>query len=222
MRRIPGITQSCVLGMLVSCLAACGITTVEVAADRMAITAGGGEFTTITAKVLKVGSPESGLKVTFSTTAGSFSPGSELLEAEASTDSEGKTSIKLYSGKQQGVATVTAQFFDEAIGERSESVSIEFTEASGSSRPVDGTFRLTCDYVNIGALRVPLPDVQVNCRISAQTRSGDAIPGSALNPKFMAEAGPAQPEYRFRRQSDYPLQPPWRPAGAKRRRPDPK
>jgi hypothetical protein len=58
---------------------------------------------------------------------------------------------------------------------------------------VDGTFRITCDAVNIGALREPVPEIKVRCHVTAQTRKGETLPAAALAPEFRTEAGTITP-----------------------------
>ncbi|MCK5798406.1 MAG: hypothetical protein KAI47_14545, partial [Deltaproteobacteria bacterium] len=59
----------------------------------------------------------------------------------------------------------------------------------GGLMPVDGKFRMTCNAINIGALREPTPDIKVTCDLSAQSRKSTTIPASALVPEFRMEAG---------------------------------
>jgi hypothetical protein len=168
-----------------------GATEVRLSADRTTISAGGLEAATITAEALVGGSPvKSGTTINFITTAGSFDQGGTLDSTDQAADGNGRAQVKLYSGLTQGSATVTASFTDNDSGlSATSSLSITFGPPSGSQTPVDGTFRMTCDAVNIGALREPVPDIKLPCQISALTRSGGLIKASALSPEFMTEAG---------------------------------
>jgi hypothetical protein len=155
--------------------------------DNKEIAAGGTDFATITAEVRLGDDPAAeGLKVSFTTSAGSFDRTSELQTREVSTDAAGKATIKLYSAAATGEATVDAQYYDDTSGlYANSSITIKFT----SPLPVAGTFRLTCDSVNIGALREPMPDIKVTCNLTAQSAAGKAIPATALDPAFFTEAG---------------------------------
>ena len=175
----------------------CGEPELKLTADRLIISAGGIDFTTLTALVLK-GEDEpygAGAKVAFNTTSGSFGTASSAtLDQYVSTTADGKAVIKLYSSKDQGKANVTAEYYDEASGITSTgSLSITFGPPTGKNNPVDGKFRLTCDAVNIAALRAPTPDIKVTCGVSAQSSAGTTIPASALKPTFMTEAGSITP-----------------------------
>ena len=173
-----------------------GDTEVILDVDRPSISAGGIDFATITAKAILSGDPVgAGVEVSFETTGGSFDATSSMVSTTASTDGGGKATVKLYSGPSEGSATVTATFYDETSGQSAtSSVTVQFTAATGDKSPVDGTFRLTCDAINIGALREPVPDIEVTCDLSALTRTGETIPASALNPTFLTEAGSLTPE----------------------------
>jgi len=173
-------------------LAACGNETeIRLHADRETISAGGIEAATITAQAFLSGDPvKAGTSIAVETTNGSFESGSSLTSQSKSTDGAGQAIVKLFSAPAQGSATVTASFSDETSGlSATSSISIGFGPPSGAGMPVDGTFRMTCDAVNIAALREPLPDIQVTCNLSALTRGGQAIKASALTPTFMTEAG---------------------------------
>lgn len=179
-------------------LGACGDTTLSLTADRTEISAGSNEFATLTAKVVRNGDPGANLKVTFTTSAGSFeansAAGSEVQSKEGATDSSGVTTIKLYPPDAPGQATVTATYYDDDAGTTAEStLAINFTEAKGGNKPVDGTFRITCDAVNIGAFREPVPDIRVTCNVTAQSRTGDLIEAAAMGLDFRTEAGSISP-----------------------------
>jgi len=179
------------LALCVAAVGCGGETEVRITADRTTISAGGLEAATITAQALLSGSPvKAGTTISFETTGGSFDSASGPTSATRSADGQGVVSIKLYSAPTQGSATVTASFSDEVSGlSATSSISITFGPPSGGETPVDGTFRLVCDAVNIGALREPVPDLQVTCQLSALTRTGQTIKASALTPQFLTEAG---------------------------------
>jgi len=177
-------------------LSCSGSTTVNLSTDKKELTAGGSEFATITAKAIVAGDPAgAGTTMTFETTAGSFSPSQELTSSTAATDAKGETTIKLYPSKGQATATVTATFYDDTTGlSGTGSISITFGEPTAGQLPVAGTFRMTCDAVNIGALREPAPKIKVTCELAAQTRAGTKISATALQPTFKTEAGTITPE----------------------------
>jgi len=178
--------QSLAALLLATCLSACGATELVLTVDRESINAGGTDFATITAKGFTRGEPvEAGIKISFTTTSGSFNPTTDQTDIDASTNALGMAQVKLYSAKSQGQATVTASFYDKQDNYSETSITIKFEPP----RPVDGTFRLSCDAVNIGALRKPIPDIKVTCNLNAQTRGGSSIPAAALNPTFLLEAG---------------------------------
>jgi hypothetical protein len=189
------LTASAVLALtLTLALAtACSSTpNLTLSVNNKEIAAGGTDFATITAAVMLGDDPAAeGLKVGFTTSAGSFDRTSELLTQEVSTDAAGKATIKLYSAKATGEATVDAQYYDEISGlYANSSVTIKFT----SPLPVASTFRLTCDADNIGAMRAPMPDIKVTCNLTAQSAGGKTIPATALDPTFFAEAGSITPK----------------------------
>ena len=170
----------------------CGAPDLKLTADRLSISAGGIDFATLTALVLEGEDPKGGgATVSFTTTAGSFGTAAAAATTQdVSTSADGKAVLKLYSATTQGKANVTASYYDEPSGvTATDSLSITFGAPSGKNNPVDGKFRLSCDAVNIAALRSPTPDIKVTCTISAQSRSGTTIPASALKPTFMTEAG---------------------------------
>jgi hypothetical protein len=179
-----------------SLVAACGgETEIQLSTERESISAGGIDSTVISARAFLSGDPvKAGTDVEFNTTGGAFDDkGTQYLVVAA--DGGGTATVKLYSGMSEGTATVTASFSDDTTGlYASSSISITFTAPSGSQTPVDGDFRLTCDAVNIGAFREPVPDIEVTCNLSALTRGGQTIPASAFNPTFLTEAGSVTPK----------------------------
>lgn len=187
------LLASC-LALLVSSalLGACGETYITLTADKTEIPAGD-NFTTLTVKVFVEDDPEPNAKVTVTTTAGNFNNNKLSPEQtkEVATDATGTATLNLYAPDQPGQATVTAEYYNDATGESaSQSLSIIFSDkAVPGQGPVDGKLRLTCDAINIGALRVPVPDIKVTCNLTAQTRTGSAIPSAALSPEFRTEAG---------------------------------
>ena len=194
MRALSATTVSLVLALLAS---ACGgETEIDLRADPRSISAGGIEFATITAVAYLTGDRVgSGTQIDFETTNGSFDQAGSTTTISQSTDSSGVATVKLYSGPSEGSATVTATFYDDTSGlSATSSITVSFTAPTGTSNPVDGTFRLTCDAVNIGALREPMPDIKVTCKLTAQTVKGVVIPASALKPMFLTEAGSFTPK----------------------------
>ncbi len=177
--------------MMLMLLGCAGETEIILTTDKEAISAGGIEFARITAKAILAGSPvASGTKIKFETTAGSFEESSQVKSATLSASGDGEATVSLFSGPSEGTATVTASFSDtETRLSATSSLSIQFTAPTGEKMPVDGTFRMTCDAVNIGALREPVPDIRLNCTLSAQTRKNQVIPATALDPSFLTEAG---------------------------------
>jgi hypothetical protein len=172
-------------------LLGCGATEIRLSADRTTISAGGIDAAKIAAEVYLAGDPAAaGTTVSFETTGGTFEKSTTLTSTSSSTNGQGRAEVTLFSAATQGAATVTASFSDSATGlSASSSITITFGPPAGSTMPVDGTFRLTCDAVNIGALREPIPDIRVTCRAMAQTRTGQTISSSALSPTLLAEAG---------------------------------
>ena len=185
MRTVCLILAVCGLG------ACSGPTEIQLSADRTTISAGGIDHAVITAKVTLMGDPVAqGTTVTFATTGGSFSASAALTSDDKSADASGVAKIKLYSAKDQGDATVSVSFYDATTGlDASSSITITFGAASGAMMPVAGKFRMTCDAVNIGALRTPVPDIKVTCTLTATSRKGTTIPATALKPTFLSEAG---------------------------------
>jgi hypothetical protein len=170
--------------------AGCGELKIELSVDKSTISAGGIEKALITAIVKEGDTVKTQAKVTFETSSGSFDNSGSLTYSERATDGTGKTTIDLYSAPAPGQATVTASHYDDASGITATStIAITFTKASGTAAPVDGKLRLTCDAVNIGALREPVPDIKVTCDLEGQTRDGRAIKANAMTPNFRMEAG---------------------------------
>ena len=194
----PGITTHWIRLALAAAaalaLVTCGgATEIELSADKTSISAGGIEFVTVTARARLDGDPvKEGTKISFSIAGseGAFDQAGTVYSKEISADAAGKAVVQVYSGPSEGQSTVTATFYDDVSGlSATSSITIKFTAASGTKMPVDNTFRITCDAVNIGALREPVPDIQVTCNVTAQTRSGQTIPATALKPEWLTEAG---------------------------------
>lgn len=180
------------LGLVPGCR---GATEVVLTADRTTISAGGTDFATLTAQALIYGDPvKAGTPVTFDNSyaekPGALGAPKGPSSLDQAADGTGTATVKLYSNASQGSTTVVASFYDYDSGASAESsITITFGPPSGKQRPVDGTFRMSCDAVNIGALRLPTPDIKVTCQLSAQNRAGQALPSSAFNPTFLTEAG---------------------------------
>lgn len=169
-------------------VACAGDTKISLSADKTEISAGGTDFATITAKVYVDGDLVKNAVLDFETSAGRFENGDQ--DIEVTTDASGIATVKLYSEAQEGQATVTAEYYDDATGiSATQSIAIRFGTPSGDQSPVDGKFVLTCDSVNIGAFRIPQPEIRTICRINATSRSGTSIPASAMDIQFQTEAG---------------------------------
>lgn len=159
-------------------------------ADKTTIAAGGYEYAEITATVMTQGELVEGAEVEFNTESGSFSSTEELTTTYVSSNADGEATVRLYSPLTQGQTEVTAYYYDDVSGlDVTERITIVFGPPQANNLPVDGAFQLACDYLNVGALRVPKPDIKVDCNIVAQTIGGDNIPVDALELHFLAEAG---------------------------------
>ncbi len=163
----------------------------KLSTDKEEIPAGGNDHAVITATLKKQGDPEANQQIEFETTNGSFSTNEEQNEVVATTNSEGIATVKLYSAPQQGQATVTATYKDDASSNTyTANISITFGEPSASSLPTAGNFNLDCNWGNVGALiSTSKPDVRVECEITAKNIRGEAIPPQSLTLHFQAEAG---------------------------------
>lgn len=163
---------------------------IALSADKTTIAAGGYEYTTITAEVKVGGEPAVGVEVYFETELGSFSDTMDLTDTYIATDANGLATIQLWGPAAQGQTQVRATYLDDETGLEAEDVlQITFGPPQSGNLPVDGRFHLDCPYLNLGALRQPKPDIQMNCEISAQTTNGDLVPTDALDLFFLAEAG---------------------------------
>lgn len=101
----------------------------------------------------------------------------------------GRATATLYSDTSPGPATVRATVYDENGDTKSASARVEFV----GQQVVSGGLSLDCALVNVGALRVPAPQVAVPCTIEAHDPTGAAIDVSSLEVTFMAEAGTVDP-----------------------------
>ncbi|MCD6499378.1 MAG: hypothetical protein J7M25_13890 [Deltaproteobacteria bacterium] len=148
-------------------------------ADRTTIAAGGCDEALVTATVTISGKPKGSKTVTFDTTAGSFSKTEDLTSTTAVTDAEGKATVELFATTAVGTATVTATFQD-ANYDASQSITITFGPPTGEFAPVSDKISLTCDQLNVGALRNGQPEAVVPCHLSAETAAGCPLPAAAF------------------------------------------
>jgi len=162
----------------------------KLSAEPPEIPAGGYEYTTITAPLKKSNKPAKNGSITFETTNGSFSATEALEDTTVATDDAGLATVKLYSARTPGAAVVTANYYNEETGETATSqLNVTFGEPNAASLPIASNFQLNCDFVNVGGLVSPKPDVWVPCQISARNRNGNVIPPESLTLTFQAEAG---------------------------------
>jgi hypothetical protein len=163
---------------------------ISVTADTTTIAAGGFEYATITAEVRNHGKPARGVQVEFDTDLGSFSDSSDLTYTEVASDEDGLAVVRLYSPMDQGQTDVEVRWYDDESGlEATDYITINFGPPTAGNLPVDGRFHLNCPFQNLGALRQPMPPIEMHCTISAQTTNGNNVPTDALNLFFKAEAG---------------------------------
>jgi hypothetical protein len=174
----------------------CGEASLTLTPKKSQLCAGGFDSTDITAKVkLTNGGSTAGIAVNFSITGdGSFSndPASAVTSATVATDANGEATVTLYSGKQAGNgATVSADFSDSNSGDSgSATITVPFTEpgAGCGAAPTSTSFTVTCDVANVAALRDPLPQIAVPCRVQAKTHAGAAVPAEAMDITWHIEA----------------------------------
>lgn len=175
-------------------LSACSGTEVELSSDELTITAGGVGSTTITARVLRMGDPEPDATVRFETSAGSFDEAVAEDEQAVTTNARGEATVELFSAKKRTTATVTASYDDEVSNVTVvSSLSIAFVAATGRDLPQGELLALSCDAVNIGALRANAHDLRVTCRLTGKTADRRSLPGGAFDPLLLAEAGSLLP-----------------------------
>ena len=155
------------------------------------IPAGGYEYSSITATLKKSNKPAKNGSITFETTNGSFSAtDTDLQETTVATDDAGLAVAKLYSARTPGAAVVTATYYNEETGETATAqINVTFGEPNAASLPIASNFQLNCDFVNVGGLISPKPDVWVPCQVSARNRNGNVIPPESMTLTFQAEAG---------------------------------
>lgn len=187
------LSLSAVTVVLVAALGACDALKgpeITLAADQTTIAAGGFESVEITATLRVGGGLKAGGELSFTTESGSFSDTEDLQEITAATDAAGKAVVHLWSPQAQGQTQVTVSYYDDSTGETAtERLNITFGPPQAGNLPVAGRFHLTCDYLNVGALRNPIPDITVPCEINAQTIQGNSVPVESMNLIFLAEAG---------------------------------
>ncbi len=162
----------------------------KLSVDPAEIPAGGYEYTTVTATLKKSNKPSKNGSITFSTTNGSFSATEELDETTVATDTAGIATVRLYSARTPGAAVITADFYNDETGESATAtINVTFGEPNASSLPIASNFQMNCDFVNVGGLISPKPDVWIPCQISARNRNGNVIPPESMTMTFQAEAG---------------------------------
>ncbi len=154
------------------------------------IPAGGYEYSEIQAFLKKSNKPAKNGSITFTTTNGSFSATEDLDETTVATDDAGLATVRLYSADTPGAAVVTADYYNDETGETATAtVNVNFGEPNASSLPIANNFQLNCNFVNVGGLISPKPDVWVPCQVSARNRNGNVIPPQSMTMYFFAEAG---------------------------------
>lgn len=182
---------------LAAFLGGCSEPSLTLTAGKDQLCAGGYDKTVITALVKLSGDKvKQGIMVTFSLSGeGSFSndPVTQLTYKDVATDENGEAAVTLYAGRNAGLeATVTAEFTDDDSGDTaSANLTIPFVtpQPGCGGAPASRSLNFYCDATNIGALRVPMPDIAVPCHVEAATHDGDKIPAEALEIEFLVEAG---------------------------------
>jgi hypothetical protein len=193
------------LGLIGACLLVgvagfgCKGGNISLTSDRTQISAGGCDKAIITATVKIGSSAASGKKVTFETTAGSFSTTEEMMSTVVTTNGEGEAVVELYATEATGTANITAYFSDENYSAE-KSLTVTFGPPSGEFAPVSDSISLECEVANIGAMRGGAPEIEVPCYFSAQTQAGCSLPISAFmggedNLFLKAEAGSLEAIY---------------------------
>jgi len=175
------------LGSLSSlCAAACGGLEVSVHADPSAIPANGASSSQITVK----SSAADGSTVELETDRGRFDPDPESgITSLSLTLDGGRATATFYSDTTPGAATVRATVYDENGESKTASARVTLS----AQQVVTNDVALDCTLVNVGALRVPAPQVAVPCTVEARDASGSTVDVTALDVTFMAEAGTVDP-----------------------------
>ncbi len=157
----------------------CKDAAIDLQSDRTVIAAGGCDQATITATVTIGGKTKANARVEFETTSGSFSPAETLQSTSATTDAEGKATVNLYATTSVGSATVNASYDDDNYSV-AQSVTVTFGPPTGRFAPVSDSISLSCDALNVGALRSGASEIVIPCTLTAQTADGCALPAAAF------------------------------------------
>jgi hypothetical protein len=178
-------------------LGGCAEPSITLTAGKTQLCAGGYDKTDITALVkISGGKKKAGVIVSFSLDGeGSFNSDSSspLTSKDVATVADGTAVVTLYAGNNAGAdATVTASFTDNESGDSASAnltIKIVTPQPGCGGAPTSRSLNFYCDAVNIGALRVPMPDIAVPCHVEAATHDGQAIPAEAMEIDFLLEAG---------------------------------
>jgi hypothetical protein len=199
--RPSGLASTLALLTLSVVLWGCAEPSITLTATKPQLCAGGYDKTDITALVkISGGQAKAGIIVSFTISGeGSFSsdPSTALTSKEVTTDEAGEAVVTLYAGRNAGVeATITADFTDDESGDyATANLTIPFVtpQPGCGGAPASRSLNFRCDALNIGALRLPMPDIAVPCYVEAATHDGQAIPAEAMEIEFLLEAGSMEP-----------------------------
>jgi hypothetical protein len=199
--RSSGLAGTLGLLSLAAFLWGCSEASITLTPVKEQLCAGGYDKTDITALVkLSGGKTKAGLVVTFSLSGeGSFSsdPSTTLTSKDVATSATGEATVTLYAGRNAGVdATVSAEFTDEDSGDSAtDHLTIPFVtpQPGCGGAPTSRSLNFYCAALNIGALRQPMPDIEVPCYVEAATHDGQKIPAEAMEISFLLEAGSMEP-----------------------------
>jgi hypothetical protein len=199
--RSLGLAGTLGLTILAAFLGGCSEPSITLTAAKPQLCAGGYDKTDITALVkLSGGKVKAGLIVTFSLSGeGSFSsdPSTTLTSKDVATSATGEAVVTLYAGRNAGVdATISAEFSDDESGDSaSANLTVPFVtpQPGCGGAPTSRSLSFYCDALNIGALRQPMPAIEVPCHVEAATHDGQKIPAEAMEIEFLLEAGSMEP-----------------------------
>lgn len=172
---------------MTSCSAAgCGGLEVTVRADPAEIPANGSSSSQITV----TSSADDGSSVELETDRGRFDadPASGITSLSL-TLAGGKATATLYSDTTPGQAAVRATVYDENGETKSASARVLLV----AQQVVSNDIAFDCALVNVGALRVPAPQLAVPCTVEARDAAGSTVDVAALEVSFLAEAGTVDP-----------------------------
>ena len=158
----------------------------SVSASPSAITANGVSTAVITVK----SSAADGAQVEIETDRGRFDsdPASGVNYLSLGLDG-GRATATLYSDTTPGQATVRATVYDENGESKTASARVDFV----AQQVVSDGLSFDCALVNVGALRVPTPQIAVPCTLEARDAAGDAVDVASLDVSFLTEAGTVDP-----------------------------